>query len=333
MGTGHLMRCMALAQAWQSGGGHSIFSMAMRAPALEDRLRAEAMGLTHFLTRPGSADDARQTVALARQTEASVVVVDGYHFDAEYQRIIKEAGFRLLFIDDYGHADYYWADIVMNQNIHAHAELYSNRASHTQLLLGTRYVLLRREFLAWRGWKREIPLVGHRVLVTLGGCDPDNVTLKVIQGLQEVEIEGLEAVVVVGGSNPHYEELQSAIRDSSFCISLQSNVKNMPDLMAWADVAVSAGGSTSWELAFMGLPSLVLILSNNQRPIAERLDGLGVAVSLGSHENLSSVVIAQQLTRLFVAAEMRAEMAQRGRELVDGEGTARVLMCLEGKNA
>jgi len=274
IGTGHLMRCLALAQAWRDVGGRVVFLMAMESPPLEARLRSEGMEVVHLPVQPGSMDDAIQTADFARQLGADWVVVDGYHFGAEYQRIIKDSGLRLLFIDDIGHAEHYSADLVLNQNIHAHEGLYQNREPYTRLLLGTRYVLLRREFLKWRGWKREIPEVARKVLVTMGGSDPDNVTLKVIQALHQVDMDGLEAIVVVGGSNPNYEELQSAVQDSRFPIRLESNVTNMPERMAWADVAVSAGGSTSWELAFMGVPILNLILAENQQQASTTLSRL-----------------------------------------------------------
>jgi RimJ/RimL family protein N-acetyltransferase len=189
---------------------------------------------------------------------------------------------------------------------------------------------LRREFLKWRGWKREIPEVARRVLVTMGGSDPGNVTLEVIQALQHVDVNGLEAVVVVGGSNPHYAELQSAVQTSRLSIRLESNVTDMPALMAWADVAVSAGGSTNWELAFMGLPALVLILASNQRPIAERLDMVRMAVNLGWYSDASPMKIAQVLTQLLKDSKTRAKMSQCGQQLVDGEGIVRVLMHIRG---
>ncbi|MEQ8384497.1 MAG: UDP-2,4-diacetamido-2,4,6-trideoxy-beta-L-altropyranose hydrolase [Coleofasciculus sp. A1-SPW-01] len=329
IGTGHLMRCMALAQAWQNIGGRAIFAIATQATPIEDRLVSEGMNVVHLSVEPGSAEDAIKTANLARQLGATWVVVDGYHFGAEYQRIIKNCGLRLLFIDDYGHAQLYWADLVLNQNIYAHEGLYPNRAPDTQLLLGTRYALLRGEFCQWQEWTRKILPVARKVLVTLGGSDPDNVTLKVIQGLQRVDVPDLEAVVVVGGSNPHYEKLQAAVDASPFPISLERNVTNMPELIAWADVAISAGGSTTWELAFMGLPSLVLVLADNQRAIAEKLGDMGVAVNLGWHEYVSVAEIAQAMKQLLVSSGIRAEMARHGRELIDGEGTARVLMHLQ----
>lgn len=331
IGTGHVMRCLALAQAWHDAGGHVVFVMATESPALEARLRSEGMEVIYLSAQPGSTDDAIQTADLARQMGANRVVVDGYYFGASYQRVIKDSGLYLLFIDDNGHAEYYYADVVLNQNIHAHEGLYGNREPYTQLLLGTCYVLLRREFLKWRGWKRAIPEVARKVLVTMGGGDPDNVTLKVIQVLRQVEVNGLEAVVVVGGNNPHYEELQSGVRDSRFPIRLESNVTNMSELMAWADVAIAAGGSTSWELAYMGLPHLILVLADNQRLIAEYLATMGVAVNLGWHENLSSAKIVQAVTHLLITARRRVEMAQRSQQLVDGGGVSRVLMHMTDK--
>lgn len=331
IGTGHLMRCMALAQAWQNVGGQAVFAIATQATPLEERLASEGMDVVHLSVEPGSVEDARKTASLARQLGATWVVVDGYHFGAEYQRIIKNGGLRLLFIDDYRHAQHYWADIVLNQNIYAHKGLYLNRSPDTQLLLGMHYVLLRREFCQWQGWTRQISAVALKVLVTLGGSDPDNVALKVIQGLQRVDVPGLEAVVVVGGSNPHYEQLQAAVKASPTPISLERNVTNMPELMAWADVAIGAGGSTTWELAFMGLPSLVLVLADNQRAIAEKLGEMGVAVNLGWHEYVSVAEIAQAMKQLLVSSGMRVKMSRCGRELIDGKGTARILMHLQNQ--
>ncbi|MEH1960629.1 MAG: UDP-2,4-diacetamido-2,4,6-trideoxy-beta-L-altropyranose hydrolase [Nostoc sp.] len=329
IGIGHVMRCLALAQTWQNAGGQVIFVMATKAPDLKTRLNAEGMEVIHLPIQIGSAEDAEETAKLARQFNASWVVVDGYNFGAKYQEIIKRFELQLLFMDDYGHAKQYHADIVLNQNIHAYEGLYRNRQPYTKLLLGTSYSLLRREFWQWGGWQRSLPLIAKKLLVTLGGADPDNVTLKVIEGLQQVEVEGLEAVVVVGGSNPHYEQLRSASQNLQFPIRLERNVMNMPDLMAWADVAVTAGGSTCWELAFMGLPSLVMILAENQRAIAEKLEAMGVVVNLGWHKNVSAVEIASRVAQLLITIGMREKMTTHSQELVDGQGSSRVLSYLK----
>jgi len=135
IGSGHIMRCLALAQAWQDAGGGVLFLMGTGVPILEERLKSEGMDTAHLRAHAGSTDDAVETANLAQEVGATWVVLDGYHFDAVYQRTIKDSGVRLLFIDDNGHADHYYADIVVNQNIHAHAGLYTNREPYTQLLL------------------------------------------------------------------------------------------------------------------------------------------------------------------------------------------------------
>ena len=145
-GTGHVMRCLALAQALQDAGGHAIFAVADATPALEERLRMEKVEHLRPKVIPGSPDDAKETVELAQKKNASWVVVDGYHFGAEYQSLLKAAGLKLLFVDDNGHGESYSADLVLNQNTHARPGLYRKRDPQTRLLLGPRYAMLRREF-------------------------------------------------------------------------------------------------------------------------------------------------------------------------------------------
>jgi len=327
MGTGHMMRCLALAQEWRrSGGIHPIFVTAVNASALEARLQSEGIEVVHLPVPLGSDEDAIRTAHLARQLKATWVVVDGYHFGASYQRIIKESGFRLLAIDDDVHARHYYADIVLNQNLYGHQSMYVSREPYTKLLLGTRYVLLRREFLSWLGRKPTTPQVARKVLVTLGGSDPSNVTARVIRALQGVKVKGLEVLVVVGGSNPHYQELQSTVQGSQIPTRLESNVTDMPRLMAWADVAISSAGCTYWELAFVGVPTLVLELAADHHRAAEALHEAKVAINLGPADNLSSSRIAQETTRLLVEARRRNEMARLAQELVDGKGVQRTLL-------
>ena len=99
----------------------------------------------------------------------------------------------------------------------------------------------------------------------------------------------------------------------------------MPELMAWADLAISGGGSTVMEMLFMGLPALVIILAENQRAVAEALADAGAAVNLGWYHDLSTTKIARKMTELMKATDVRSEMSQRGRNLVDGKGVERVL--------
>lgn len=325
IGTGHVMRCLALAQAWMQQGGQAIALMREISPSLESRLTSESVQVLHLKSDTGSQEDARETVQTAQQVGATWVVLDGYQFSAEYQRILKENGLQLLVLDDYGHAKHYWADIVLNQNISADIRLYSNREPYTQLLLGARFALLRQEFWEWQGWQRQTPTIARKILVTLGGSDPDNVMLKVIQALQQVQIDDLQVVAVVGASNPHLEVLKEAVQSSRHSIRLEQNVTNMPELMTWADIAIAAGGSTNWELTFMGLPSLIISLADNQREISAKLNQQNIVDHLGWHQQVTSDQINRAVQDLIGDRTRREEMSKKGQKFVDGHGAMRVV--------
>lgn len=333
IGAGHVMRCLALAQAWQQRGGEVVFATASEMPGLAARISAMDM-VTRMLPlevssqEVGGRKDAEETVELARQIDALWVVVDGYDFDAAYQAHLRDAGLRVLWIDDEAHAEHYVADRVLNQNLHAEETLYVQRDPSTRLLLGPRYALLRREFSRWQGWERRIPPKVRKVLVTLGGGDPDNVTLKVLQSLQQLELPELEVKAVVGGLNPHLPRLRAWIESSDIAVELLHDVADMSELMAWADLAISAAGSTSWELAFMGLPALLVVTAENQQSVAAELSACGAAVSLGDADKLSANKLAAEVGRLVTDRDLRQELAEWGQRLVDGLGPSRILASL-----
>ena len=332
IGTGHLMRCLALAQALKDAGGNVVFITACQSDDLLQRLREEGFNihiLAHPYPDPGDWDYTKDI--LAAHPDAWVVL-DGYHFDGVYQQRVKDTGHRLLVIDDMAYLKHYYADIVLNQNLHAGRLQYSCEP-YSRLLLGTRYALLRREFLAWRGWKREIPELARRVLVTMGGGDPENHTLKVIKALQNVEVPGLEAVIVIGASNPHAEVLEARIKQSTIPIRLIRNAENMPELMAWADVAVSSAGATTWELLFLGVPTLLLVLADNQRYVAEHVESESAGRTLGWAKNISVEPLAKAVALLLKDLDWRTKAVKNARQIVDGQGAQRVVASIQEARA
>jgi UDP-2,4-diacetamido-2,4,6-trideoxy-beta-L-altropyranose hydrolase len=324
IGTGHAMRCLALAQAWQDSGGRAVFAVAEATTAVEERLQRESMGVTRLKAEPGSADDLQQTIALARGKQASWIVVDGYRFGADYQSGLKYAVLKVLFIDDNGHAEHYSSNLVLNQNAYANDELYRSREHATKLLLGPRFALLRREFSAWRGWKRETPVIARKVLVTMGGSDPDNFTSKVVDGLSAITAENLQIRVLAGGSNPHIASLEE-LAGGENSIQVVRDATDMPEQMSWADLAVAGAGSTCLEICFMGLPALLIDLAENQTPIANELARRGTARHLGSLKTVTPDLVAAETRRVLASEAERRTMSQRGRELVDGAGAGRVV--------
>jgi UDP-2,4-diacetamido-2,4,6-trideoxy-beta-L-altropyranose hydrolase len=327
IGSGHIMRCLALAKAWQSGGGTVCCTMAESIPALENRLTREGIVLKQIDAEAGTTADLEMTVAEARLAKAARLVVDGYRFGPDYLRQLRAAGIPVLFLDDDGRFEFYTADVVLNQNISANADMYLNRESFTQLLLGSQFALLRPEFLA-ESRTREHPEGACKVLVTMGGSDPNNVTRKVLLALSRTRTD-LETTIVLGSGYSQASELRSLVKQLSLNICVEQNPEDMAPLMRWADVAISGAGGTCWELGYSGLPSIVIALSRDQQGIARGLAENGIAVSLGWHANLSEERIGEALSSLLVDREGRREMSERGRELVDGQGAARVVRFLK----
>jgi UDP-2,4-diacetamido-2,4,6-trideoxy-beta-L-altropyranose hydrolase len=335
IGTGHVMRCLALAQAWQDLGGRAIFAMNDTPPAIAERLRSESCEIRVISAEAGAQEDSRQTAALARDQRADWVVVDGYQFGADYQQALKAEGLKILFIDDYGHGAPYSADLVLNPNISANKAVYENREPYTRLLVGTRYCMLRREFNAWQRWKREVPPVARVVLVTMGGSDPENVTGRVLEVLSSGKsldtFKNLETTVVVGGSNPHFESLEQCAARGGRKINVYRDAAQMAELMSAADVAISAAGSTCWELCLLALPSLLVDVAANQTALAQELGRRGCAIHLGSSRDVSAETIADPLERLIRSREVRQSLARASRALMDGNGARRVASILSGE--
>lgn len=331
LGTGHVMRCLALAQAWHDAGGRVCFAMAESTAAVRARVAAESCDVADISAKAGTHADALQFTELANRCQCEWAAVDGYCFDQHYQQALKEHGLKLLFLDDYGHAKQYSADLVLNQNVSARKALYEHRSPQTRLLLGPRYCLLRREFAAWRSWKREIPAFGRRVLVTMGGSDPENFTAWAVDALSKVEVEGLEVIVVVGGSNPHAQTVERLAADSGKKITVRRDASNIAELMAWADVALSSAGTTCWELCQMGVPSLLVDVAANQTALATEMGRRGCAVHIGEPQGIRSAEIAIQVEALLKDEGRRTRFSIRCRELVDGRGAQRVVQAMTGR--
>ena len=173
------MRCLALAQAWKKQGGKVTFISSCESESLRNRITDEGFELV--LIKESYPDPADFEITLSTinnsNSNNSWVVLDGYHFDADYQQSIKNNGNPLLVIDDLGHLDNYVADIILNQNINAEDLNYSCETD-TKLLLGTNFVLLRDEFLTYNNLKRKIPEVANKILVTMGGNDKENISFR-----------------------------------------------------------------------------------------------------------------------------------------------------------
>jgi UDP-2,4-diacetamido-2,4,6-trideoxy-beta-L-altropyranose hydrolase len=323
IGVGHVMRCAALAQAWRSEGGQAIFALATGAGELEDRLRSWGSEVAIVRADPGSVEDAAQTNQLCRRCHACWLALDGYHFSEDYCAIARKEA-RMLRIDDLGDCGPYTCDIVLNDNPQA-SLLYDLGIGQTRFLLGPRYALLRQEFLEFKRSPPDVPDSARRILVTFGGADPHNVTLKVLQALDELGDLAIDITVVVGASNPHGVSVQEAVDNSPHSARVLLNVNNMPELMSQSDLAIAAGGGTCYELAYMEVPMFLISMAKNQERTVQGFSEAKAALSAGWFDSLERQALAASLLGVIGNQELRKNLSENAGQMVDGRRAQRVV--------
>jgi UDP-2,4-diacetamido-2,4,6-trideoxy-beta-L-altropyranose hydrolase len=327
MGTGHIMRCLALAQAAQAEGFDCHFIVGKAAEPLAEGLLKER-GTVHYVADRWPAHvDLETTLEILNRYSCRWLILDGYHFGPDYHRAVRRAGCNLLLIDDLADLPLYHATAVLNQNIHSGQLKYPLDPSMLPLL-GTRYALLRREFSGHPQPIRNPPAQAQRVLLVFGGSDPHNVTGIVVQAFTDLIREVLDIRAVIGSLNPHHTVLQEIVRQSHHHIEILTNVQNMAVLMEWADIAVTAGGTICWELAYMGVPGLLIVTADNQAPIAAELHDLGAFISLGRVEELNPAQLVSQFMTLAANVSERQHLIKLQQAIVDGHGSDRVVSLL-----
>lgn len=325
IGVGHIMRCVALAQAWQQTGGRTVFALAEGANELGDRLRSEGADVAPINAGAGSDADAVSISEMCRNFAARWLVIDGYHFARGYHSQMNTGETRVLVMDDGESPKNVGCDVLLNSDPQATPECYADMKHKGIVLLGPQYALLRREFINASEVGVDVPKIAERVLVTLGGGDAENVTLKVIEALNEVSGVNLRVTVVVGPSNPNKDALQSAAERSAHNATIVSDIRNMPALMNKADLAITAGGGTCYELAFMGVPMFLITTAGNHERAVNAFASGNAAFAVGWFHTLSKESLAASLRTMVSDHALRRRLVTNARNMVDGRGAERVV--------
>jgi UDP-2,4-diacetamido-2,4,6-trideoxy-beta-L-altropyranose hydrolase len=329
LGTGHVMRMIALAQAYiRRGGKILMLSVQCPEPIIN---RVLDLGIEHHMLIGCELADARDSAAtlrLCNENEGQWLVLDGYHFDEEYQQRVAGHDIKVLCVDDYGHCETWNCDAVLNQNLGAENWAKgSAKRSDAKWLLGSSFALIREEFLESISVAKEKEFPARRVLVTMGGVDPDNVTLKVLIALEQITLGGLEIRALVGGGNPHQEKLSRYADSSRHKIEVLCNVHEMPPMYEWADAVISAGGSTCWEWLAYGLSGAVVRIADNQEPVVVEFEKNNLALMLGRCDDFCVHGWSAQLELWLSGESMYSDFHAR-RGIIDGCGADRVISAI-----
>lgn len=348
IGAGHVMRCLTLAAEMRRRGHTCIFicrdlhghlGQKITDAGFEVALLPATNG--PFQPKPDTPshaawagvawdDDAAQTRAAARDVDW--LVVDHYAFDARWQDAARGDGAKVAVIDDLADRPHN-GDLLLDQNLGRTVRDYDGLVplSCTRLI-GPHFALLRPEFAKLRNAslaRRKAATLSH-ILISMGGIDKDNVTADVLDVLHRTALpHGCKITAVMGRGAPWLSDVETLARTMAHPTRVAIDVTDMASLMMDADLAIGAAGGTSWERACLALPSLHLILADNQTAAAEAMAKAGISVLIGDVRN------ADWTDRLFDILKFMKEpgavsrLATGSLEMLDGQGSARFADALE----
>ncbi|THF63122.1 UDP-2,4-diacetamido-2,4,6-trideoxy-beta-L-altropyranose hydrolase [Pseudothauera nasutitermitis] len=358
IGTGHVMRCLTLADALTERGaychficrehpgnlielirskGHIVHTLpppAARTGSLATEQTATHPNLAHghWLGAP-QAQDAEACAPILAAQRPNWLIVDHYALEIHWEQALRNCCPHLMVIDDLADR-HHQCDLLLDQNLGRQAVDYESLVpEHCTVLTGPRYALLRPEFAALREAslsRRAAPRL-RRLLISMGGVDGPNATSMVLQALQVCSLPSdCEITVVMGSKALWLEQVQEIAKGMPWPTQVLVNVADMGLLMTNSDLSIGAAGSTSWERCCLGLPSIVLVLAENQRFISSELNRTGAAKTI----ILEAGTLASQLKLVIdsyrTPARLR-ESAQIAASICDGSGTERVGRILLGK--
>jgi UDP-2,4-diacetamido-2,4,6-trideoxy-beta-L-altropyranose hydrolase len=341
IGTGHIMRCLTLADALREKGAECQFICRDHEGHLMDHIRSRGytvhalpkpeanasfeMDLAHSQWLSGSwQTDAEQTSQALGDIRLDWLIVDHYALDHHWESALRSSCNRIMVIDDLADRQHD-CDLLLDQNYGSSAERYrglvsADCAQHH----GPEYALLKPVYAERRA---QLPARGgqvRRVLIYFGGgADVANLTLLAVQAFQAPELAHIELDIVVGASYAQQSSLEELVTQRGKAATIHQQLPDLADLMAKADLAIGAGGATTWERCCMGLPSVLVVCALNQAKIGEAIGKLGAGVVLYPNKNFTAEA-REQVVMLSNDSKKYLQMSHIAERVCDGLGVSRV---------
>ncbi|QDX98145.1 UDP-2,4-diacetamido-2,4,6-trideoxy-beta-L-altropyranose hydrolase [Pectobacterium carotovorum subsp. carotovorum] len=342
IGSGHIMRCVTLANELRRSG-HDVYFICRDLPGHLGAV-LEKNNITYSLLRSlnhheqhvqeasyahsmwltvSQKVDFSQCKEIIEDYHPDWIVIDHYALSDIWQKQAMTCGTKICVIDDLADRPH-CAHLLIDQNTGRIADDYRDLVpEYCQLLIGEKYALLRSEFSHWRAFslerRDEINSIDN-ILINLGGVDKDNITEDILSALANTDMlsRSINITVVMGKTAPHLHKVIERSLVMPYKTQVLCGVDNMAELMSYADLAIGAAGSTSWERCCLGLPTIIIVLAENQKDIAKNLMGLGAVIAIEKDKNC----IENALAELTLAK--LSSMSKNARALVDGLGVKRV---------
>lgn len=353
IGTGHVMRCLTLANALRLNGaectficrahlghllelvqqhGHKTIELPAR-DELPNYTKQKSLAHATWLGTDWATDAAETQHAIGPHT-ADWLVVDHYALDHNWEQALRTHCQQLMVIDDLADR-VHDCDLLLDQNLGRNAEDYIDLIPVTATkLIGPRYALLRPEFAALREEslaRRLHPQLKH-LLITLGGVDKDNITSEVLNALRTCALpQRLHITVVMGMHAPWLEQVRITAQSMHRPTQVLVNVTHMARLMTDSDLVIGAAGGTAWERCSLGLPSMVIALADNQLQGASALQTEGVALKFENSNEINALI--QRLLIPNSQSTLLQQLSKKSAAITQGNGAALVIKAMESLHA
>tara|TARA_B110000967_G_C18902071_1_gene576772 strand:- start:6403 stop:7491 length:1089 start_codon:yes stop_codon:yes gene_type:complete len=346
MGIGHVMRCLTLADALNNNTqveficreyegnlidfikakGFKVHTLLISESEVEKtqptRLESKKnLSYAHWLG-VSQQKDADLCKVILKKIRPDWVIVDHYALDETWQVSLQETYKKIMVIDDLADRKHH-CDLLLDQTYNRQTQSYKYLVPDTcRLLLGSKYSLLRPEFSMWREYslnRRQNPEF-KKLLITLGGSDENNITGRILDKLETCNLQDdLEIMVIVGGICPHLEDIKKQAEALPYKIDVRSNISNMAEIMANSDFAVGASGSTTWERCCLGLPSIQIILAENQKFIAKSIQKSSIALCIEVDQ------LDQMNYQINILMNQVKNLISNSEKVTDGAGITHVM--------
>ena len=329
IGTGHVVRCLTLADEITSRGGNIQFICREEEGNLIGLIERKGYGLHRLPRGIGLAEDRELTKEiLENQSDCpDWLIVDHYDIDILWEAPQREFVRRIMVFDELANREHD-ADILLDQQYSTEKTRYNRLIPEKCIqLLGPEFAVLKSQFRLAREKLRERSGAIKRIMVSMGGTDKKNATSLVLKAFYKMNHFGFDIDVVIGPTCKHRLDI-AQVTSHIPNTNLHFNVENMADLMAACDLAIGDAGNTTWERCCLGLPTLMVITSENQRTVAEELSKGDFITYVGCYEDTKEDDIVEKITYLINNSKAVKEISGRVKGLVDGNGTKRVVNSL-----
>ena len=320
IGIGHIMRCLTLAQELKNNFDKIIFLTQKNSSDFIETIMKNEFEVIFISANNDS--DIIKNIVTTNSVNKNFLLIDHYNVDSNFESSLKNTFEKIFVIDDLANRKHD-CDLLIDQNYYRdlnqrYEKLIQNG---TITLLGPKYAIIRPEFrkINKKAIKKNSQI--KKILVSFGGSDPTNECKKALDALCSIENSKFEIVVVAGIYNHKFEQLKKLYEKYSN-IKIYRHVNDLSRLMLNSDLFIGAGGTTTWERFYMGLPSIVTIISDDQRESIEFLSDMGHIINLGLAKNVTSKTYVQTLQKPNF--DLVYNMSLHNQKLVDGNGSNRI---------